>query len=199
MVLEEDLSLKSDGVYRPQTSGTYGGVVVKEGYYTLLRKKDGVWSLESEVKMPTVAVDKELNDNSENAIANNTVYNTILNRKLDGYELDLPINYTADSYRDIRTGVINSNLNYRLSNFIDVSNLEKLIVKTSFSTTRGICGFDENENIIFKGGSTFFGTSVDEFKEVTFTRLSNVKFIEISPRKTETTAICFSTSSFFIC
>ena len=44
------------GVYHTQTSGTYtnaSGIVVKEGYYTLLRKKDdGSWVLESEVKMP---------------------------------------------------------------------------------------------------------------------------------------------------
>ena len=44
------------GVYHAQISGTYtnaGNIVVKEGYYTLLRKKDdGSWVLESEVKMP---------------------------------------------------------------------------------------------------------------------------------------------------
>ena len=44
------------GVYRAQISGTYtnaSNIVVKEGYYTLLRKKDdGSWVLESEVKMP---------------------------------------------------------------------------------------------------------------------------------------------------
>lgn len=53
VTLSDDLSLKSDGVYYAQTSGTYGGVVVKEGYYTLLRKKNGVWSLELETKMPS--------------------------------------------------------------------------------------------------------------------------------------------------
>lgn len=44
------------GVYHTKTSGTYtnaSGIVVKEGYYTLLRKKDdGSWVLESEVKIP---------------------------------------------------------------------------------------------------------------------------------------------------
>ena len=48
---EEDS--KPTGVYRAKTSGIIGGVVVKDGYYTLLRKKeDGSWVLESEVKIP---------------------------------------------------------------------------------------------------------------------------------------------------
>ena len=62
----DDLASKPDGVYRATISGTYNGVVVKEGYYTLLRKKDSVWSLESEVKMPMKdlsAIEKKVNDN----------------------------------------------------------------------------------------------------------------------------------------
>lgn len=51
-----DTTSLPSGVYHAQTSGTYanaGNIVVKEGYYTLLRKKDdGTWVLESEVKMP---------------------------------------------------------------------------------------------------------------------------------------------------
>ena len=50
-----DTSSLPSGVYHAQTSGNYtnaSGIVVKEGYYTLLRKKDdGSWVLESEVKM----------------------------------------------------------------------------------------------------------------------------------------------------
>ena len=45
-----------DGVYNVQISGTYpnaSNIVVKEGYYTLLRKVGDVWILESEVKIPT--------------------------------------------------------------------------------------------------------------------------------------------------
>ena len=90
------------GVYHTQTSGTYtnaSGIVVKEGYYTLLRKKDdGSWVLESEVKMPmqdltkietelestktkvdefienfAVTTDTEFNAESNNPIANETV------------------------------------------------------------------------------------------------------------------------------
>ena len=51
-----DTSSLPSGVYHAQTSGTYtnaSGIVVKEGYYTLLRKKDdGSWVLESETKIP---------------------------------------------------------------------------------------------------------------------------------------------------
>ena len=97
----ETTSLPS-GVYHAQTSGTYtnaSGIVVKEGYYTLLRKKDdGSWVLESEVKMSmqdltplenritenenkvddfidnfSVTVDQEFDANSKNPIANSAV------------------------------------------------------------------------------------------------------------------------------
>ena len=51
-----DTTSLPDGVYRAQIPGTYtnaGNIVVKEGYYTLLRKlDDGSWVLESEVKIP---------------------------------------------------------------------------------------------------------------------------------------------------
>lgn len=65
----EDLSLKSNGVYYAQTSGTYSGVVVKEGYYTLLRKNGNVWSIATEVKVPNYNATeinekiKQINDN----------------------------------------------------------------------------------------------------------------------------------------
>ena len=100
------------GVYHAQISGTYtnaGNIVVKEGYYTLLRKKDdGSWVLESEVKMPmqdltkietelestktkvddfienfSVEVDQEFDENSENAISNKEV--SKLAKVLSGY------------------------------------------------------------------------------------------------------------------
>ncbi len=61
----DDLANKPDGVYRATISGTYSGVVVKEGYYTLLRKDNGVWKLESEVKMPMQdlsAIEKKVDD-----------------------------------------------------------------------------------------------------------------------------------------
>lgn len=46
-----------EGVYYAEKSGVYnnlGGIVVKEGYYTLLRKKNNEWSIESEVLMPYI-------------------------------------------------------------------------------------------------------------------------------------------------
>ena len=55
-----DTTSLPDGVYLTQIPGTYtnaGNIVVKEGYYTLLRKTGDVWSLESEVKMPMQNLD----------------------------------------------------------------------------------------------------------------------------------------------
>lgn len=65
-----------DGVYIAQISGVYpnaGNITVKEGYYTQLRKKGNTWNLESETKMPANIIDKELDVNSGNAIANSAV------------------------------------------------------------------------------------------------------------------------------
>lgn len=54
--LTTDTTSLPAGVYNTQTSGTYtnaSNIVVKEGYYTLLRKlENGNWVLESEVKIP---------------------------------------------------------------------------------------------------------------------------------------------------
>ena len=78
------------GVYHTQTSGTYtnaSGIVVKEGYYTLLRKKDdGSWVLESEVKMPMqdlTKIETKVNNNEKKvdnfirdfAVTTDTVFN----------------------------------------------------------------------------------------------------------------------------
>ena len=99
------------GVYHTQTSGTYtnaSNIVVKEGYYTLLRKDNGVWKLESEVKIPmqdlteietelestktkvddfirdfAVTTDTEFDANSKNPIANSAV--TPLATMLSGF------------------------------------------------------------------------------------------------------------------
>ena len=105
----DDLASKPDGVYRATISGTYNGVVVKEGYCTLLRKKaNGSWVLESEVKMPmqdltkietelkstktkvndfirdfAVTTDTEFDANSKNPIANSAV--TPLAESLSGF------------------------------------------------------------------------------------------------------------------
>lgn len=73
----EDLSLKSDGVYYAQTSGEYGGVVVKEGYYTLLRKTGNVWSLESEVKMPMQDLDNVVKDEDLSYKLGNQIFDKV--------------------------------------------------------------------------------------------------------------------------
>lgn len=67
-----------NGVYHAQVSGSYpnaGNIVVKEGYYTLLRKKDGVWSLELETKMPM----QDLTEIEQNiSQLNNSIYGEII-------------------------------------------------------------------------------------------------------------------------
>ena len=70
-----------DGVYRAQISGTYtnaSNIVVKEGYYTLLRKKDdGSWVLESEVKMPVNPADGVVEEGNTQAVSGGEVFNKI--------------------------------------------------------------------------------------------------------------------------
>ena len=73
----DNLASKPNGVYRATISGTYGGVVVKEGYYTLLRKDNGVWKLESEVKMPTISVANAVQQGNTNAVTSGAVYNEL--------------------------------------------------------------------------------------------------------------------------
>ena len=73
---EEDS--KPTGVYRAKTSGIIGGVVVKDGYYTLLRKKeDGSWVLESEVKMPMLSPTGKVEEGNTEAVSGGEVYNKI--------------------------------------------------------------------------------------------------------------------------
>ena len=125
----EDLSLKAIGVYRAETSGTIGGIIVKEGYYTLLRKKDdGTWVLESETKIPmqdltpfnnritqiendvddfirdfAVTTDTEFNAESKNPIANEAV--TPLAQALD-YFIYNPLKLVSETVIE-KTNLIN--------------------------------------------------------------------------------------------
>lgn len=85
-----DTTSLPDGVYRTQIPGTYtnaGNIVVKEGYYTLLRKTAGVWSLESEVKMPTLSVEGKVEDGNIEAVSGGEVYNKIevINDLIDNF------------------------------------------------------------------------------------------------------------------
>ena len=116
----ENLSLKEPGVYRAETSGTIGSVVVKEGYYTLLRKKDdGSWVLESEVKIPMqdltkietkvdnfirdfkVTTDTKFDSKSNNPIANSAV--TPLANVLDSF---INVNRTKIDTSNSKNGYI---------------------------------------------------------------------------------------------
>ena len=74
-----DTTSLPSGVYHAQTSGTYtnaSNIVVKEGYYTLLRKDNGVWKLESEVYMRTLPIGK-VEDGNTDAVSGGEVYNKI--------------------------------------------------------------------------------------------------------------------------
>ena len=107
------------GVYHTQTSGTYtnaSGIVVKEGYYTLLRKKDdGSWVLESEVKMPSVDIDgnivvgqttKAVNGDTVAKYIGNTAFSnfnlSISNN--DGYSDDAVVYYNDKLYKSVYEG-----------------------------------------------------------------------------------------------
>ena len=138
----DDLANKPNGVYRAMVSGTYSGVVVKEGYYTLLRKSSGVWKLESEVKIPmqdltkietelestktkvddfirdfAVTTDTEFNAESDNPIANSAV--TPLADALEGF--------VGDSI-NIDTSIVNWSSNiYGMTNGIEASEYNKTL------------------------------------------------------------------------
>lgn len=108
----DDLANKPDGVYRATISGTYSGVVVKEGYYTLLRKDNGIWSLESEVKMPMQnldAINSDItalkNKNGGQVTINETknvdggqVFNFVNNSSINKWNLP---NFPDGYYKDI--------------------------------------------------------------------------------------------------
>lgn len=109
----DDLANKPDGVYRATISGTYSSVVVKEGYYTLLRKKDGVWSLESEVKMPSVDIDgnivvgqttKAVNGDKIAQYISNTSFSIFIPAvSAIGYDLDSIVYYNDKLYKSLES------------------------------------------------------------------------------------------------
>lgn len=110
----ETTSLPS-GVYHAQTSGTYtnaSNIVVKEGYYTLLRKEGGVWKLESEVEMPMqdlTAINSDItalkNKNGGEVTINETknvdggqVFNFVNNSSINKWNLP---NFPEGYYKDM--------------------------------------------------------------------------------------------------
>lgn len=92
----ETTSLPS-GVYHAQTSGTYtnaSNIVVKEGYYTLLRKKDdGSWALESETKIDLTETNNKISQ-IETKVNNNE-------KKVDDFIRDFTV--TTDDEFDINS------------------------------------------------------------------------------------------------
>ena len=104
-----------DGVYRTQTSGTYpnaGNIVVKEGYYTLLRKTGTDWKLESEVKMPTLSPTGKVEKGNTEAISGREVYNSIEINKSNLFtnvEL-IPLSYQSATRSILEIKIYSNNL-----------------------------------------------------------------------------------------
>ena len=118
-----------DGVYRTQIPGTYtnaGNIVVKEGYYTLLRKVGGVWKLESEVKMPMQDLTNINNDIIKLKSEDNLLYQNIESEIYGG---------VASRYLPSRNFILNSyTLNTGSVSTIYVDNRNKLNTSTDTLT-----------------------------------------------------------------
>ncbi|WP_312310932.1 M14 family zinc carboxypeptidase [Empedobacter brevis] len=63
-ITAEDANVLQDGIYKPKTSGNYVAInlIANEGYSTLFRKKDGIWSIFSEDKLPSLKLMGLAND-----------------------------------------------------------------------------------------------------------------------------------------
>ncbi|MDM1070900.1 SGNH/GDSL hydrolase family protein [Empedobacter brevis] len=55
-ITSEDANALQDGIYKPKTTGVFTsiGLTAQENYTTLFKKLDGVWSVFSEEKLPTI-------------------------------------------------------------------------------------------------------------------------------------------------
>lgn len=60
------LNALPDGIYEAQTSGVYtNGLTAKDGYYTKFKKEGTVWTLNSEIKMPSIDTSTLANASTE--------------------------------------------------------------------------------------------------------------------------------------
>lgn len=130
----ENLSLKEPGVYRAETSGTIGGITVKEGYYTLLRKKDdGSWVLESETKIPMQDL-TPLNNRI-------TQVETEVNNFIDNFTVE-----TSSEITENTTTPINSDA---VLNFVDNDFWKRQIVKNIKEVERTATnGYYNNQGLL---------------------------------------------------
>ena len=168
------------GVYNTQTNGTYtnaGNIVVKEGYYTLLRKKDdGSWILESETKIPmqdltkietelestktkvdefirdfSVEVDQEFIPTSENAVSPVAVNNWLYGVEDESEATELNIQSLF-----LDTGIPQPSGFMYLHNYeIPEGNLKKIRIKVTSSGNMIIRRYIKSgDTLIFKDKKT---------------------------------------------
>lgn len=156
----DDLASKPDGVYRATISGTYRGVVVKEGYYTLLRKTGMVWKLESEVKMPTLSPTGKVEKGNTEAISGGEVYENIKSLDLLVLKQGTGIaNYLGVLNKDsvnvtkdlllTKEGITVTAVNYNITSLLNITQDLDLKIHL-YGNNASICFYDSN-NLLLKG------------------------------------------------
>ena len=144
-----DTTSLPDGVYRTQISGTYtnaGNIIVKEGYYTLLRKEGGVWKLESEVEMPTLLPTGKVEEGNTEAVSGGEVY------KKYG---DITYFTVKGKYTSVENSTI-VNVELETTDYIDVSNFDYISgYGRGTASAPTIIYFNEQNNI----AGTYVGSS----------------------------------------
>ncbi|WP_291059047.1 MULTISPECIES: hypothetical protein [unclassified Empedobacter] len=78
-ITTEAANLLQDGIYKPKTTGVYSsiGLTAKENYTTLFKKLDGVWSIFSEEKLPTLSPTGKVEENNTEAVSGGEVFKSL--------------------------------------------------------------------------------------------------------------------------
>ena len=121
-----------DGVYRAEVEGTYpnaSNIVVKEGYYTLLRKDNGVWKLESEVKMPTLSLTGKVEEGNTEAVSGGEVYESTI-QKDSTKILDSDKDFVKIERSDLQRFIIVNSNDVVLHETADLKELQDLEKRT---------------------------------------------------------------------
>ena len=166
-----DTTSLPSGVYHAQITGTYtnaGNIVVKEGYYTLLRKEGVVWKLESEVKMPTLSVEVKVEEGNTEAVSGGEVFkNTIDVYSIFKREYINVINPNEIETGYLNNGIFSSNPNYLTTGFINCNQGD--VVRTNSGLNWAV--YDEDFQLIEK-------SSIFNFSQFTVTN-SNAAYFRV--------------------
>lgn len=87
-----------NGFYIAEVSGTYnnaGGIVVQDGYYTILEKYSGGWKKSTEVKMPMLSAEGKVEEGNEEAVSGGEVYEKLSENKIHVFDPE-----KADGYQE---------------------------------------------------------------------------------------------------